>query len=277
MISRIISAAAVAAAAVWLGGCSSSETSTLANGLIAGATLNDANNVNGGATVGQSQGTTFAVAAGTEPDTTDVNWNSGPYSGKTRTFALDPDQSGGGINALTYADPGKEEGILFVADTGNDDAGFAVGAMHTIGKTDAAIGATHFGTAPTNIPTTGTRAYVATNAGATVNGTDGAITQFAPGTANITADFGTGDVNGTLTSADLSDITFAGKMSAGNTVYAANNADILYGGEAVNSNSKLIGGFYGYGASSTAGVYDVTTLDPTPIRAVGGFASIAPP
>jgi hypothetical protein len=273
MISRIISAAAIAAAAVWLGGCSSSETSTLANGLIAGATLNDANNVNGGATVGQSQGTTFAVAAGTEPDTIDVSWNSGPYSGKTRTFVKDEGQSDGPVTALTYADE-NEEGILF--DVSNGEAGFAVGAMHTIGKTDAAIGATHFGVAPTSIPTSGIRDYAGPNAGATVNGTDGAITQFAPGAAYISADFGSGDVSGTLHSDDLSNITFAAKMSAGNTVYAANNAQILYGGEAVDTNSKLIGGFYGAGATSTAGVYDVTTLGGTPIRAVGGFGGTLP-
>jgi hypothetical protein len=275
MISRTISVAAIAAAAVWLGGCSSSETSTLANGLIAGATLTDKDDVSAGAKIGQTQGTTFSVAEGDVQDTLDVSWNSGPYSNKTRTFALaDAD---GGIGKYEYVKQDgndKDEGVLFVGSSVSN-AGFALGAMHTEGKADAAAGAAHFGATPTNIPTSGSLTYHGMNAGVTVNDGENKdqLAPFTPGNATILANFGNGDVNGTLESADLSTITFNGKMSAGNSVYAANNEQIFYGGEGVGSNSKLIGGFYGDGAMTTAGVYDVTTLGETPIRAIGGFTA----
>jgi hypothetical protein len=275
MISRTISVAAIAAAAVWLGGCSSSETSTMANGLIARATLTNPEDVGDGAKIDQTQGTTFSVAEGTEPYTFDVSWNSGPYSNKTRTFAIvDADGVVGTYAYVKKDENDKDEGVLFMgSDVSN--AGFALGAMYTDGKADAAVGATHFGEAPTNIPTSGSLTYHGMNAGVTVNDGENKdqLAPFTPGNATILANFGNGDVTGTLESADLSTITFNGKMSAGNSVYSANNDQIFYGGEGVGSNSKLIGGFYGDGANQTAGVYDVTTLGETPIRAIGGFTA----
>jgi hypothetical protein len=274
MISRMISVAAIAAAATWLGGCSSSETSTMANGLIAGATLTDKDDVSAGAKIGQTAGTTFSVAEGEVQDTLDVSWNSGPYSNKTRTFALvDGD---GGVGAYEYVkkdENDKDEGVLFVASN-LSNAGFALGAMYTEGKADAAAGATHFGEAPTNIPSNGSLTYHGINAGVTVNDGENKdqLAPFTPGTSTILANFGTGDVNGTLTGLP-EEITFNGKMSGGNTQYAANNDQIFYGSEGVDSSSKLIGGFYGDGANQTAGVYDVKTLGETPIRAIGGFTA----
>jgi hypothetical protein len=269
MISKAISAAAITAAALSLGACSSSETSTLANGLIASATVTDKDHAGSGAKVGQSQGTAFTAVLH-DANKIDVSWSTGRYSGKTRTFSADYSQDVLGAEAFTYTDEGsKEEGILFVG--AGTSGGFALGAMHTIGKADAAVGATHFGEAPTNIPNSGTATYTVWHAGTTVNGGEtGDQFDGHAGLSTITADFGSGEVSGTLKGLDK-DITFDGWMSQGNAVYAANNADIHYGGSAVSSSSKLIGGFYGDGAATTAGVYDITALGDTPIRAIGGF------
>jgi hypothetical protein len=150
--------------------------------------------------------------------------------------------------------------------------------MYTEGKKDAAVGATHFGAAPTNIPSSGTVTYAGLNAGMIVNDgeTGDQFTEYY-GTSSIEADFGTGKVTGTLTASELDNITFDGQMSQGNAVYAANSPNIHYGGAGVSSNSKLVGGFYGNGAAATSGVYDIATLGDTPIRAIGGFAGTSEP
>lgn len=243
-------------------GCTSADKG-LVNGLIA-ETLTD----EGLTEVSDSKKTAFTAEFNEAGDEVTVEWNSGPLKKTPRTFEeTDP----GYYELADGLD--DEDGWLVAGEMGA--AGFAFGYVGNIETGEGALGAGHFGLDATNLPTTGEVVYNGEVVGSRLNtGTGSGISPFY-GDAQITANFGDGTVDGLFDnlSGGLSNVTFEGEMSKGNTLYSAKS--VAVGG--LGATGTVIGGFYGVGGRDTSGVFDITTSGVDPTRIGGGFAASAPP
>jgi hypothetical protein len=122
---------------------------------------------------------------------------------------------------------------------------------------------------------------------------------FVRGTSALTANFGTGDFNGRLTSTDwvgkntaggwtdviptsgtlnvlapvmLSDVVLSGKITTStaagahpNQIVGTANVDPANGWITTAGSNPMMGGFFGPGASEVAGVFSVDTANPSPV------------
>jgi hypothetical protein len=196
-----------------------------------------------------------------------VSWDKGSLAGKTRTFVPD-------ILPPDYVlDSTAESGLLTViTSTGN--AAAVEGLIAESNPADnGAFGLVHVGTTPTNLPSSGTLTYARAE-GIVLHPMLGqcGISSDCVGDVNIAANFSAGTVSGTFSNFNggLGNVGFNGTMNTGNTLYSSDS--LTYGGSPTDG--ILLGGFYGPGASDTAGVLDVTAGS---VHYLGGYAATRAP
>lgn len=256
---RTLNLAIVPAVAIGMAACSSSSNQPMDNGVIASASHENGEFSNIG---------TAAFQYSAEGEELEISWNKGPLKNTTRTFELINDTN---PPVLEYdLESMTEDGYLFAVVTA--DAAFSMGAVIPDGSGSTTYGAAHFGTKPTNVPTSGTANYVGATAGAFFEGTS---VDAYTGTTNVAVNFGTGGVSGTMTNLagdgiTLGDIGFTGTLDTGKSTYSANS--LTWGGQ--SASGTLLGGLYGPGATSTAGAYNISAEDT--YRAIGGYVAVVP-
>lgn len=240
-------------------GCSSSEKAAV-NGFIASMERQSGE-------VSESEEATFKY--NTEGTDLQISWNKGELRNTTRTFVLDtsdPPIYGYELSAL------DEQG--YIVAVAGDDALFAVGEVVPVSSSYTTFGAAHFGTQPTNVPTTGTVAYTGATVGVLFPASGAADTYI--GDTSIDVDFGSGGVTGSLTNIQsinngaVPNIGFSGNLEAGKSTYTATNVTW----NNVAANGKVLGGLYGPGATSTAGAFDISNTGGT-MRTIGGYVAVA--
>lgn len=261
----------VAALAGLVAGCGSVNGGGGAPGAVNALIASFETEVAGDPETAESLSKSTATRAILEPndvdDTVEVSWGDGPMSLMSRNFA--PVEPG----VFEPQDPNLNGSLLVTNPT--DNTTLALVTVIPTDKTKGATGIIFDGTVPTNVPTSGMLTYTKT---------DGAIAQRVSGAGcpvdqigcygdvEVTANFGSGAVSGTLTNfdGDVEDIAFAGSMAEKKMFYSANS--ITYNG--TKTNGQLYGGFYGPGATETAGAFDIGSGN---ARVVGGYGAAAPP
>lgn len=210
----------------------------------------------------------FTYATNQDGSVVTVSWDRGAFAGETPIYQYIGQEGDEAVfEAISDFDVG------YLTTVSNEDGIGAFAWVVPDFSASGAVGAAHFGTAATAVPTTGTLAYSGPITGNLLDNEN--VSYELNGSTEIVANFGTGAVGGTLTNLDapgrgaLPDIFFAGSMVTGTAAYDA--VPTNWGGQ--EARGIVVGAFYGPGARSTAGAFDVTRPGGDSVHAIGAYVA----